>query len=122
MERRDTQRIWCDDLHTSTVFFTQGSDPMTMDYVNISARGWCGFYVGDQPPGMGDVIYLIRKGLRRVYYQVCWCREVSEDAYRAGFKVLDSGHTSLKNPIDVMSLCQGKYAKRKYRGIGVGLT
>ena len=71
MERRDTQRIWCDDLRTSTIFFAQGRDPMTMDYVNISARGWCGFFIGDQPLGMGDVIYLIRKGLRRVYYQVC---------------------------------------------------
>ena len=95
---------------------------MTMDYVDISARGWCGFFVADQPVGMGDIIFLIRKGLRKVYYQVRWCKEVSEDAYRAGFKVLDSGIVSRQISLDVMSLCQGKYAQRKKRNIEVGLT
>jgi hypothetical protein len=90
-----------------------------VDVVNMSARGWCGFYLGENPLESGEVLYLFRKGLKRVYYEVCWCREVSEQAYRVGVKILESGEGCVRLPLDVLSLCRGRYAKRKKRQVGI---
>lgn len=88
-----------------------------MDHVNISSRGWCGFYLGDQALLPGEVLYLFRKGLKCVYYQVCWCREVSENAYRVGLKIMDSGYVSVLNPVDCISLCRAKVRSRRHKQV-----
>ncbi|MBF0196290.1 MAG: PilZ domain-containing protein [Planctomycetes bacterium] len=62
--------------------------PFTL--VDRSARGLCGFYVGDKLIAHGDRIFVLRKGIMKVYYQVRWCDEVFAKAYRFGLKIMDS--------------------------------
>jgi hypothetical protein len=119
-ERRSDPRIDCPDCQTDRLISPSQANSLLIYYVNLSSRGICAFYMGVQTLHEGEVFYLLRRGIKKVFYKVCWQKEVCANTYRVGLKILDSGKACSRHPEQSSKLQKVKYGRRQ-GDVGLGL-
>lgn len=89
-ERRDSARIPYRVSIFDRLYTPDHLAKLDFFYLNISARGLCGFFLGKSLPKKDEVLYLIRKNGIHVLYKVCWISKVLDSSYRFGLNLISS--------------------------------